>query len=121
MKKTILVVDDDQIFGDLMRTVFELDGYQAVVVRNLKDVRDAIREVSPALAVMDVHIASGDTLGLLRELRADDSLNDMPVIMTSGMDHSLECLATGANTFLLKPFRPSELMKVVADLLARSA
>ena len=119
--KTVLVVDDDQLFGNLMRTVFELEGYQAVVVPDPKDVLGKIREVSPALAVMDVHVGSGDTLGVLRELRADASLNGLPVVMASGMDRSAECLAIGANTFLLKPFRPSELLKVVADLLAESA
>ena len=56
---------------------------------------------------------------MLRELRADETLKTMPVVMTSGMDRSDECLAAGADAFLLKPFRPSEVLTVIADLIDR--
>jgi len=113
----ILVVDDNKIFGGLLKTVFELEGHQAVVVNNREDVMPTALHARPALIVMDVHIARDDTLGVLRELRADETLKTIPVVMTSGMDHSAECLAAGANIFILKPFRPSELMAKVANLL----
>jgi len=40
-------------------------------------------------------------------------------VMTSGMDRSDECLAAGADAFLLKPFRPSEALTVIANLINR--
>ena len=114
---TILIVDDDQTFRGLLKTVFELEGHQAVTVTSEKDVMPMIRQVKPALVLMDVHVSRGDTLGVLRELQADQVLKSVPVVMTSGMDRSAECLAAGATAFILKPFRPSELLEMVADLI----
>ncbi|MBL7065463.1 MAG: hypothetical protein ISS49_14820 [Anaerolineae bacterium] len=54
---------------------------------------------------------------MLRELRADETLKTTPVMMTSGMDRSAECLAAGADDFLLKPFRPSKVMTMITNLI----
>ena len=116
---TILVVDDDEVVSGLLKTVFELEGYQTVIVPRPDDVVPTARRVRPALVLMDVHICHRDTLGVLRELRADETLEAVPVVMTSGMDRSAECLTAGATAFLLKPFRPSELLTMVADLVNR--
>ncbi len=114
---TILVVDDDQVFRELLTTIFELEGYQTVVASRPDEVVPTAREVKPALVLMDVHIARGDTLDVLRQIRQDNALNGVPVVMTSGLDRSGECLAIGADVFLLKPFRPSEVLKAIADLV----
>lgn len=116
---TVLVVDDDPVFSRLLRTVLELEGYQVAAVTCREDVVPAVHQARPALVLMDVHVSRGDTLGVLRELRADETLKTMPVVMTSGMDRSDECLAAGADAFLLKPFRPSEALTVIAGLINR--
>jgi DNA-binding response OmpR family regulator len=114
---TVVVVDDDQVFCGLLKTVFEFEGYQVVVVAWPDDVVSTVRQVRPALVLMDVHTGRGDTLGVLRELRADEALSRVSVVMTSGMDRSAECLAAGAHDFILKPFSPSELLTKVGDLV----
>jgi len=114
---TILVVDDDKTFSTLLTTVFELEGHQAVAVNDQDDVIPTARQAEPALILMDVHISDGDTLSVLRELRADETLKSIPIVMTSGMDRSAECLAAGADKFVFKPFRPSELLEIIGGLL----
>ena len=115
---TILVVDDDPTFGRLMDTVFELEGHQAVIVSRVKDIVPRVRQVQPHLVVMDVNVAEGqNTLGALQQLKAGEDTRDIPVVMTSGMDHAAECLAAGAARFILKPFRPSELLDLVEQWL----
>jgi DNA-binding response OmpR family regulator len=114
---TIIVVDDDQVFSGLLRTVLEMEGYQVELVPYPDDVVPAVRRVKPALVLMDVHTGHGDTLGILRELQADEELKIVPVVMTSGMECSAECLTAGAECFILKPFRPAELIDLVAELV----
>ena len=118
---TIVVVDDDPTFCGLLKTVFELEGYQVVLVPRPDDVVPEVRRVKPSLVLMDVHSGHGDTLGVLRELQADETLKMVPLVMTSGMDRSAECMAAGADVFILKPFRPSKLMAVVAELIGGQA
>jgi DNA-binding response OmpR family regulator len=116
---TILVLDDDRTFTGLLKTVFELDGYQAAITATSIDLMLTVQRIKPALLVMDVHTGREDTLGALRELKSDEMTRAMPVIMTSGMDRSSECLCAGADAFILKPFRPSELLELVGELLGK--
>jgi DNA-binding response OmpR family regulator len=114
---TVIVVDDDQVFSGLLKTVLEFEGYQAVIVPWPDDVLPTARQVNPVLVLMDIHTGRGDTLGVLKELRADAALKNVLVVMTSGMDRSQECLAIGADAFILKPFSPTDLLKMVGDLI----
>ncbi|RLC99062.1 MAG: hypothetical protein DRI77_03620 [Chloroflexi bacterium] len=114
---TILVVDDDKTFSTLLKTVFELEGHRAVAVNDQTDVIPTARQINPTLILMDVHVSDGDTLDVLKELRADKALKSIPIVMTSGMDRSAECLVAGADKFVLKPFRPSELLEIIGNLI----
>ena len=116
--KTIVVVDDDEVFGRLMSTVLNLEGYRPVVVANVEGVVPTVREEGPALILMDFHIHDQDTLGVLRELKHDEALSDTPVILTSGSDRSAPVLEAGADSFIPKPFRPSELLAEISRLIA---
>jgi len=116
---TILIVDDDKTFSTLLKTVFELEGHQAVTVNDQAGVIPAARQAMPALILMDVHVADGDTLDVLQKLRTDKVLRSIPVVMTSGMDRSTECLVAGADKFIFKPFRPSELLEMIGNLIQK--
>ncbi len=116
---TVLVLDDDRTFTGLLKTVFELEGYQAAIISDPNDLMPTVRQIKPVLLVMDVHAGCGDTVGVLQELKSDETTRTIPVIMTSGMDRCDECLRAGADTFILKPFRPSELLQLVEELLGK--
>jgi two-component system phosphate regulon response regulator PhoB len=114
--ETIVVVDDDKVFRQLLATVLDLEGYRPVAVSMLEDVVPTMRREAPALLLMDIHIRNQDTLGVLRDLKRDEVLRETPVIMTSGMDRAAECLDAGAESFVMKPFRPSELINRIKEL-----
>ena len=116
---TILVLDDDRTFTGLLKTVFELEGYQAAITTNPADLMPTMEQVKPVLLVMDIHVGREDTVGVLQEIKSNERVKSIPVIMTSGMDRREECLRAGANAFILKPFRPSELLTLVEELLGK--
>lgn len=117
----ILVVDDDQVFCGLLKTVLEFEGYEAIIEPNPEAVASRAREIQPALILMDVHSEKRDTLGIVRELKADEALRNIPIVMTSGMDRAPECKQAGADAFILKPFRPDELVALVAEVAQKPA
>lgn len=116
---TVLVLDDDATFTGLLKTVFELEGYQAAVKSDPIDLIPTVNRIKPILLVMDIHAGSKDTISTLQELKSNEATKYLPVIMTSGMDRRDECLRAGANAFILKPFRPSELLNLVEELLGK--
>ncbi len=116
---TIMVVDDDRNIGRLLKTLFELEGYHVVAASTCEEVLPLLRQTLPDVALMDVHVQGQETIELVRQMRQDEKSAHIPVVMTSAMDRRQECLAAGADLFIIKPFLPDELVQTVIDLLKR--
>jgi CheY-like chemotaxis protein len=112
-----MVVDDDREMGRLLRTLFELEGYQVVLTRSYGEILDTLHRIQPDVVLMDVRVQGKETIDLLREIRQDEELAHTPVVMTSGMDRRRECTDAEADLFVLKPFLPDDLVQVVGRLL----
>jgi DNA-binding response OmpR family regulator len=106
----VLLADDDFTMVDLLKTLLGMEGYTTVSLLDKKgDILENIREEKPDIFILDVHLGSRNGLELLRQVRNSPDLKNIRVIMVSGMDREEECLAAGANDFLLKPYMPEEL------------
>jgi DNA-binding response OmpR family regulator len=112
----ILVADDDATMLGLLKTLFELEGHQVVAVRRPEDIIPAARRETPALILVDYHLAGGDVLDTLVELRRSEDLKQIPIVVTSGMDREAACLRAGADSFILKPFRPAQLLATLHEV-----
>jgi signal transduction histidine kinase/FixJ family two-component response regulator len=115
----IVLADDNadmrRYVGGLLAPRYEIesvaDGEQALA---------AIRRRRPELLLSDVMMPRLDGLGLLKALRADDELRDLPVILLSarsGEESRIEGLGSGADDYLVKPFTPRELLARVGSLI----
>ncbi len=106
----ILLADDDFTMVALLKTLLGMEGYQTVSLLDKKgDILENIRQEKPDILLLDVHLGDRNGMDLVRQMRATSDLKDIRVIMVSGIDKSDECLAAGANDFLLKPYMPDEL------------
>jgi CheY-like chemotaxis protein len=114
----IFVVDDDRTMVGLLQTLLQLEGHQVEAEGPQDDMLERLHQARPDVILMDVILTQADGIAILRDLRNDPSLAGVPVIMTSGLDLERECLAAGANSFLLKPYDPSELTGLVRTLAA---
>ncbi|HEY4690389.1 MAG TPA: response regulator [Anaerolineae bacterium] len=109
----ILIVDDDKATATLLRTLFEIEGMECAICSRADEVINDARRQKPDLLLMDAHLAEVDSLDILRDLKADSKLAAIPVVIVSGMDRSGEFIGVGAADFVLKPFKPAELMAVL--------
>ena len=114
--KKILVADDDAGILRLLKTLMELEGNQVATVTRPEEIIPAIERERPALVLMDYHLAGGDVLETLRRMKADDALRRVPVLVTSGIDCETACREAGAESFILKPFRPAQLLERVREM-----
>lgn len=114
---TILIADDDTVMLDLLTTLMELEGNDVIRVSRPEDIVPAAEEGKPGLILMDYHLAGGDALTPLLHLKSDERLRTIPVLVTSGMDREVACLDAGADDFLLKPFRPAQLLDKIREMV----
>ena len=113
----ILVADDDAVMLNLLTTLMHLEGNVVTAVTRADEIIPAVERELPDLIMMDYHLAGGDVLDTLVDLRSREELKAIPVLVASGMDHERACMEAGANGFILKPFRPTRLLERIQDLL----
>jgi DNA-binding response OmpR family regulator len=113
----ILIVDDDTMMLSLLTTLMQLEGNEIATVTRPTEIVPAVEREQPALILMDYHLADGNVMEALTELRSREEFNAIRVLVSSGMDHERACLEAGADDFILKPFRPAQLLERINALL----
>ncbi len=116
----ILVADDDRVMLGLLTTLMELEGDEVITVTRPDDIVPIVQSEEITMVLMDYHLAGGDSMIALQTIKNDDDLKRIPVLVTSGMDREVECLRNGAEGFILKPFRPAELLRQMRMIMDES-
>lgn len=109
----IMVLEDDPTMLSLLRTLLEIEGFQVTHTLEFEKAPEIIREERPDIILLDVNLRNVSGLDLISEIRGDESIEDMIVIMSSGMDLRDECMKKGASDFILKPYMPDELVRKI--------
>lgn len=113
----ILVVDDEPDLRFILRRIFEGAGHVVAEAGNGADALTHVRRSPPDLVVTDVMMPVMDGVELIRRLRGDPTMKDIPILAVS----SHGCLATAADSVIAKPYQPNTLLAAVNALLARKA
>lgn len=114
----ILLAEDDPTMLSLLKTLLKMEGFEAVQLGDDANLLDVIYRERPDAVLLDVHLAQGNGVDLLREIRLDHQLDQVVVIMQSGMNLAEECKAAGADEFLVKPYMPDTLIHAIKTGLA---
>ena len=85
MSKKVLTVDDDSDISIFVKTVLEENGYTPLVARNGEAGLAIARDESPDLIILDVLMPKQSGIRMYRELKTDESLKNIPVIILSGI------------------------------------
>ena len=110
----ILLAEDDPTMLSLLRTLLTMEGFQVIdLVSTEEDILEVVRREKPDVVLLDVHLPKHNGLDVLRSLRQSEDINQTKVVMSSGMNLKVECMAEGADDFLLKPYMPDELIDMI--------
>jgi signal transduction histidine kinase/CheY-like chemotaxis protein len=109
----VLVVDDDQATRDYIVHQLEREGFSVRASADGAQGLKLARELQPSLIIMDILMPELDGWELLHELRADDALRDIPVIMASILDERAAGIKAGASDFLSKPIQRDRLVTAI--------
>ena len=127
MKKSIVLIDDDQDFLEMNRRILEENGYKVSCFDDTAGVMSRMRERKPDLVITDLMMTSMDSgFRISAEIKGDPMLKDVPVIIVTaassrrGFDfrpHSKEeLLSINADAYFDKPVSRPEFMAKVREL-----
>jgi two-component system alkaline phosphatase synthesis response regulator PhoP len=122
--KTILVIDDQRDFRDLVRRSLEPAGFDVILASDGVSGLKIAGQHHPDLVVLDLTMAGMDGLDVCRRLREDPRRQQLPILILSARASVAERIAglkTGADDYLVKPFSPGELIARVEALLRRAS
>ncbi|GII22996.1 response regulator [Planosporangium mesophilum] len=113
----ILLIEDDAGAARLLRTYLEGAGYRVQVAGSGEDGLAAARRERPDAVILDVLLPGIDGWGVLRTLKHDPGLHDVPVFVVSVVDERDAGLSLGAADFFLKPIDRRRLLAKVGEYL----
>jgi two-component system phosphate regulon response regulator PhoB len=119
----IMVVEDEEPLGVLLRYNLEAEGYQVEIVARGDEAEIRLRENVPDLLVLDWMLPGLSGIELCRRLRMRPETERLPVIMLTARGEEsdrVRGLSTGADDYLVKPFSTPEFLARVKALLRRA-
>ena len=118
-KRVVLVVEDDQPIGEMLRDVINDEkGYLAVHVRRPSDAVRAAHTVHPDLMLLDIGLPEMSGFELYDKMQRDPTVPDVPVIFETAIaeENVREFRRRGIHDVLQKPFELADLLRRVHDL-----
>ena len=117
----VLVVEDDPDLGDTIVTFLKEEGLDAKLARDGDQAMRLVDQLSPSAMILDLMMPRRDGFSVLRELRADGRIANLPVIVVTaifGLSERLYATELGAADYVTKPFELDELLERVRNVLA---
>jgi len=118
----LLVVDDNHQNRDMLSRRLKKQGYDVALAQNGREAMEAVRVQPFDLVLLDIMMPEMDGYEVLQQLKADESLRPIPVIMISAldeMDSVVRCIELGADDYLPKPFNPTLLKARIGACLGK--
>jgi two-component system response regulator MtrA len=120
MKGRILVVDDDMALAEMLGIVLRNEGLDAVFCDSGEAALAKVREAKPDVVLLDLMLPGKDGIEVCREIRAE---SDVPIVMLTAKTDTVDVvlgLESGADDYVVKPFKPKELVARIRARLRRS-
>ena len=116
---TVLVIDDDENVREIISRHLEKEGFNIILASNGMDGLRAARENKPDVITLDVMMPEMDGWTVLRNLKQDDELADIPVIMISMVNQAQAGYALGAAEYMQKPVERNNLNGLIKKWVRR--
>jgi adenylate cyclase len=118
----VLVVDDDRVNRMLLTRSLEREGHRVRCAENGLEALRLLRDDPCDVLLLDIVMPELDGVSVLERVKSDPALQDLPVIMISGVDDTdsvVRCIEVGADDYLPKPFDPVLLRARISAGLAK--
>lgn len=122
-KKKILLVDDHQDFRELLTIQLRSFGLKVISVQGGREALEILQTFVPDLILLDMQMPDMDGFGLVRILKEDAELRDIPILAITAMnmpEGREMCLSAGCDDCISKPFRFGKLRERLNNFLCKN-
>jgi DNA-binding response OmpR family regulator len=122
MAKKIVLAEDEPQIARLVEFKLKKEGYQVVWKENGEEALKAIKADRPDLILLDVMMPVMDGYEVLRQIKEDENLRNIPVIMLTARAQERDVVKgidSGVEDYITKPFHPAELVARIKRTLAK--
>ena len=120
----ILLADDDELVGEVVREALSARGHVVGVVENGADAVRVVEVKQPELVILDCSMPEMNGIEALIKIRQSAAAYSTPVLMLTARRSDMDveiAMRAGANEYLKKPFDADQLVAVVEDMLEKAA
>lgn len=116
----VLVVDDDVALAEMLGIVLRGEGFEPVFCSNGTDALRVFRESRPDIVLLDLMLPGKDGVDVCRLIRAESGT---PIVMLTAKSDTVDVvvgLEAGADDYIVKPFKPKELVARIRARIRRN-
>src|ERR671925_1719392 len=120
MKGRVLVVDDDAALAEMLGIVLRGEGFEPSFVADGDKALEAFRDTRPDLVLLDLMLPGRDGIDVCRQIRGESGV---PIVMLTAKSDTIDVvvgLESGADDYVVKPFKPKELVARIRARLRRT-
>lgn len=120
MTARIMTVDDSTSMRQMVSFTLRQAGYDVIEATDGKDALRKLADERVDMMLADVHMPEMDGIELIRKVREDPQIRFLPIVMLTTESQAAkkeEGKAAGATGWIVKPFRPEQLVAVVRKVL----
>ncbi len=120
MTKKIIIAEDEKHIGKLLIFKLEKEGFTVIWKEDGKSALEAIKADKPDLVILDVMMPKLNGFEVLEAIKADETTKEIPVVMLTARGQESDIvngIDSGAADYIVKPFRPAELLVRIKRLL----
>mgnify|MGYP003404585232 FL=1 len=121
-RRTILLIEDDELIAGLVRLMVERLGHELVWAPDGEAGKQMLETGTADIVILDILLPYLNGFEVLKSLRADPKTSKLPVLVLTGKTAQADIdrvVEAGADDFLAKPFQPNELSQRLTRLLRR--
>ncbi len=116
----VLIAEDSLTQAEKLKYLLEEQHYAVTAVTNGKEALETARKRPPSIIISDIVMPEMDGHTLCKEIKADKTLQNTPVVLLtslSGVEEVLKALECGADSFIRKPYEASDLLSRIQYIL----
>lgn len=121
MAPKIVIAEDEEHIGQMVSFKLEKSGFDVIWKQDGAAALEAVKSEQPDAVILDVMMPNMNGFEVLQEIKSSENLKHIPVIMLTAQGQESDIvngIDKGAADYLVKPFRPAELLARVNRLVA---